>query len=177
MKCIMGETERLVLRQMTEEDFNFLKLIFSDHETMQYYPSTKNDEETKEWIGWTMENYRKFGIGMWIAEDRHTGEFYGQCGIVPQKIKGAVEMEIGYLFKKSAWGKGFATEAAAACVRFALYEWKFDKIISLIDPKNIPSIRVAEKIGMTYEGKIYRWNKHLSIFSIENMGLAIAENL
>ncbi|MFY4775388.1 GNAT family N-acetyltransferase [Metabacillus sp. RGM 3146] len=167
MKCIVAVTERLILRQMTKSDFDHLKEIFSDKETMKYYPSTKNDEDTKEWIYWTEENYRKFDIGLWIAEDKETGEFYGQCGIVPQKIKDKVEMEIGYLFKKTVWGRGYATEAALACRDLGILHLDFPKIISLIDPRNIPSIKVAERMGMKYEKNIFRWNKHLSIYSIE----------
>lgn len=82
---IIQETERLRLREMNHEDVMQLLTIFSDPVAMKYYPSTKSKSETKEWIEWTLENYRKFNLGLWVVEDLETGIFLGQCGIVLRK--------------------------------------------------------------------------------------------
>jgi RimJ/RimL family protein N-acetyltransferase len=75
-------TERLNLRRMTKDDTKNLMEIFSDPLAIRYYPSTKNEGETLEWIEWTQNNYDQYGVGLLIVEDKVTGEFLGQCGIV-----------------------------------------------------------------------------------------------
>ena len=159
-------TERLILRKMNHDDAVHLLEIFSDPEAMRYYPSTKNKKQTMEWIDWTLANYDKFDVGLWIVEDKETGEFLGQCGIVPQDIDGVLEMEIGYLFVRRAWGNGYATEAAMACRNYGFNQLKLNRIISLPDVNNIPSTRVAERIGMTAEKKINKWSKEVFVYSV-----------
>ncbi|MFD2043209.1 GNAT family N-acetyltransferase [Ornithinibacillus salinisoli] len=166
MDNIVLTTERLILREMTTDDVDKLMEIFSDPEAMKYYPSTKNKEQTIDWINWTLNNYAKYGVGLWIVEDRETGDFLGQCGIVPQEVDGVTEMEIGYLFAKRVWGNGYATEAASACKNYGFEKLKLKKIISLPDVNNIPSTRVAERIGMEVEKKIVKWGKEVSVYSI-----------
>ncbi|MGC4378346.1 GNAT family N-acetyltransferase [Fictibacillus sp. Mic-4] len=159
-------TERLQLRKMRNDDVNHLMEIFSDPEAMKYYPSTKSEKEALEWVNWTLDNYRNYGVGLWIVEDKQTGEFLGQCGMVLQKIDRAVEMEIGYLFARRAWGKGFATEAALACKKYGFETLKLPKLVSLIDPDNSPSIKVAERIDMTVEKRIHKWGKDVLVYSV-----------
>ncbi|MBM7572400.1 GNAT family N-acetyltransferase [Aquibacillus albus] len=161
------ETERLRLRDMKENDKDNLLEIFSDPIAMKYYPSTKNEEETVRWITWTRNNYRKFGVGLWVVEDKDTGKFLGQCGIVPQKIDGEVQMEIGYSFLREVWGRGFATEAARACKEYGIGTLELTRIISLIDPENTASIKVANRIGMVFEKNIMKWGKTLALYAVE----------
>ncbi|WP_229683268.1 GNAT family N-acetyltransferase [Virgibacillus oceani] len=158
-------TERLQLREMNMEDTDNLMKIFSDPEAMTYYPSTKTKEEAEKWIAWTLNNYASFGVGLWIVEDKHTGEFLGQCGIVPQKVEEKVEMEIGYLFARSVWGNGYATEAALACKQYGLEVLAYPKMVSLIDLHNQPSIKVAERIGMKRESILYKWDKDNYVYA------------
>ncbi|MBY7142784.1 GNAT family N-acetyltransferase [Virgibacillus sp. NKC19-3] len=151
---------------MNKNDVHHLMEIFSDPEAMTYYPSTKDESETIKWIDWTLQNYVSYGSGLWIVEEKETGEFLGQCGIVLQKVDGTVEMEIGYLFARRAWGKGYATEAAQACKKYGLEELGLKRIISLIDPENAPSIKVAERIGMKREKHIHKWGKDIVVYSV-----------
>lgn len=133
---------------------------------MKYYPSTKNESETMEWIKWTQKNYEEYGVGLWIVEDKVTGEFLGQCGIVPQEVEGVTEMEIGYLFVRRFWGKGYATEAALACKNYGFERLNLSKMISLIKVDNIPSTKVAERIGMKMMKKINKWGKEVFVYSV-----------
>jgi RimJ/RimL family protein N-acetyltransferase len=159
-------TERLILRKMNKDDVEHLMQIFSDPEAMKYYPATKDEKQTMEWIDWTLGNYAKYGVGLWIVENKETGEFLGQCGIVPQGVDGVTEMEIGYLFARRVWGKGYATEAAIACKKYGFDQIKLKKIISLPDVHNIPSAKVAERIGMKIEKTIHKWGKDVFVYSI-----------
>lgn len=166
MQTPVISTERLNLRKMVREDAKFLQEIFLDPVAMKYYPSTKDEKQTLDWIDWTLKNYVNYGVGLWIVEDKHTGEFLGQCGIVPQEVDGEVVMEIGYLFAKRVWGNGYATEAASACKQFGFEQLKLSKIVSLPDVNNIPSTKVAERIGMKVEKTIHKWGKDVFVYSV-----------
>ncbi|MFB6497190.1 GNAT family N-acetyltransferase [Bacillus haynesii] len=166
MKDMIMKTDRLILRKMRRDDAENLLEIFSDPIAMEYYPSTKNEKQTLQWIDWTLENYEKHGTGLWVAEHKQTGEFLGQCGIVPQEVEGSNEMEIGYLFKRSVWKNGYATEAASACKQYGFESFHLKKIVSLPDAQNLPSRKVAERIGMTLEKTIHKWGKEIAVYSV-----------
>ncbi|MBS4172704.1 GNAT family N-acetyltransferase [Bacillus sp. FJAT-49736] len=159
-------TERLVLRKMEKEDVHNLLEIFSDPEAMKYYPSTKDEKETMNWIEWTIGNYEKHGVGLWIVEEKESGKFLGQCGIVPQEVDGMTEMEIGYLFARRVWGKGYATEAALGCKNYGFEQLQLSKLVSLPDVNNFPSRKVAERIGMTLIKTIPKWGKEVCVYSV-----------
>lgn len=159
-------TERLRLRKMSSDDVELLMEIFSDPEAMKYYPSTKDEEQTMKWIDWTLTNYEEHGVGLWIVENKRTGEFLGQCGIVPQEVEGTTAMEIGYLFARRVWGNGYAAEAALACKNYGFEQLKLNRMVSLPDVNNIPSSRVAERIGMKREKTIIKWGKEVAVYSV-----------
>ena len=87
------ETARLTLRELAENDLSSLLEIFSDAETMQFYPRTKTIEEVEKWIAWNLRLYRDRGFGLWAIEDKNSGHFIGECGLVPQMVGGAEEVE------------------------------------------------------------------------------------
>lgn len=159
-------TERLKLREMRKDDGENLLKIFSDPEAMRYYPSTKGKKETEDWINWTLDNYSKYKTGLWIVDDKKTGEFLGQCGLVLQEIEGRIEMEIGYLFVRRFWGKGYATEAAMASKSYGFKCLGLTKLISIIDIRNHRSVKVSERIGMNLEKQITRKGKEVFIYSV-----------
>ncbi len=162
----MFETDRLKLRQMDANDEDNLMRIFSDPTAMQYYPSTKTREEAQRWIQWNLKNYESHGAGLWICELKENGIFVGQCGIVPQIVDEQHEMEIGYLFVRDYWGKGLATEAAKASKDFGFTKLGLKRLISMIYKPNSPSIKVAERVGMTFEKETLINNRETLIYSI-----------
>ncbi len=96
---------------------------------------------------------------------KETDELIGDCGLVRQTVDGRTEIEIGYHIHKKYWSRGFATEAAKACKAYGFHQLHFNKLICLIDPKNIPSIRVAEKIGFTKEKEVFIFGKNHAVYS------------
>lgn len=160
------ETSRLRLRELNETDLHGLFEIFSDVETMRYYPRTKTLDETRKWIDWNKRLYSDFKHGLWAIEDKNTGKFIGECGLVPQKVNGADEVELGYHVNKQFWGQGYAPEAAVACCTYGFEILKLQKLISIISPENKPSVRVAEKIGMSLIMKLEMWGRPNLIYSI-----------
>lgn len=163
------ETARLRLRRMTRKDADPLFDIFSDPVTMQYYPKTRNREEVDQWIDWTLNNYQLYGVGLWIVENRETGDFLGQCGIVPQTVQEESEWEIGYLFLRQHWGRGYATEAAQACRDYGFRTLEATHLISLINPANTPSIAVAQRNGMHFRERVVWHDKPIHVYTIDRL--------
>ena len=110
----MIETERLLLREYTIEDYDSLYEIMSDAETMQHYPAPFDEARTRRWIEWNLENYAQYGFGLWAVVLKETGEFIGDCGLTLQNIDGEMLPEIGYHIHKKYWRRGFAKEASRA---------------------------------------------------------------
>ncbi|GAC1384656.1 MAG: GNAT family N-acetyltransferase [Herpetosiphon sp.] len=161
------ETPRLLLRRMHAGDADHLLEIFSDQIAMRYYPGTKNRTETLDWIAWCERNYEQYGIGLWLATLKATGEFAGQCGLVTQEVEGHPETEIGYLFVRRLWGRGLATEAARACRDYGFDQLGRERLVSLIVPDNLASRRVAEKNGLTLRREIVKWEKQVLVYAID----------
>lgn len=155
---IVLETQRFFLRELTLDDEDFLYEILSDPITMQYYPSPKNREETRQWLDRALEDYRDRGHWLWAVCSRATGDPVGQCGLIHQVVNDQSELEIGYLIARRYWGRGYATEAAIACRDYAFETLQRQRVISLIHPENLASRRVAEKNGMTLESQLF-WNE------------------
>jgi [ribosomal protein S5]-alanine N-acetyltransferase len=161
------ETKRLVLRRMEMADVDDLMGIFSDPVAMRYYPGTKSREEAEEWVCWTLGSYRDHGFGQWVATLKGSGEFAGQCGLTVQEVEGKDEVEIGYLFLRRFWGRALATEAARAARDHGFHTLGYRRLVSLIDPGNLASRRVAEKVGMALEKTVWKWNKEVCVYSVE----------
>ncbi len=163
------ETPRLVLRQLTTDDVDNLMGIFSDPVAMRFYPSPMSKQEVRELIQRHLGHYREYGIGLWAAllkEKNADNTFVGLVGLIPQDVEGKREIEIGYLFLRSYWGLGLATEGAVACRDYGFNKLGLQKLISLIDPDNKASIRVAEKVGMSLEKNITKWDKPILVYAI-----------
>ncbi len=160
------ETERMFLRRMEMDDVDNLMGIFSDPEAMRYYPATKSREEAEGWVRWVRRSYEENGFGLYAAILEESDEFAGQCGLVPQEVEGEREVEIGYLFLRKFWGKGLATEAASACRDYGVDHLGLDRVVSLIDPANLASRRVAEKVGMKLEKRVEKWGKTIYVYSV-----------
>ena len=165
MKVLL-ETERMVLRPLETADIENLLGIFSDREAMRYYPRTKDRREAEGWVRWNRESYRRNGYGLWAAILKDSGEFAGQCGLVGQEVEGKNEVEIGYMFLKKLWERGLATEAARACRDHGFDVLGYGRLVSLIDPENLASRRVAEKVGITLEKRTHKWGKTICVYSV-----------
>jgi RimJ/RimL family protein N-acetyltransferase len=160
------QTPRLSLREMTPDDLDFLATLLGDERVMRYYPKCCTRDEAKLWLDRILERYALHGHAFWLVSLRSTGEPIGQVGLLVQHVDGVDESEIGYLIHAPYWRQGYALEAASAVRDFAFGELDKRRVISLIRPVNIPSQRVALRIGMKPE-KITHWHdlEHL-VFSL-----------
>ncbi len=87
--------------------------------------------------------------------------------MVVQEVDAKTELEIGYMFLRKFWGNGFATEAASATRDYAFQRLGSKRVISLIDPANTRSIRVAEKVGMRLEKEVRKWDKLIHVYALK----------
>lgn len=142
------DTEHLILRELTLHDLQFLYPILSDEETMQYYPRPYSREEVRGWIERSLLSYRENNFGLWAIELKQTGVFIGQCGITLQNINGNCVPEIGYHIDRRYWNMGYGTEAAQGCLDYGFHQLQLDEIFIHTYTKNLPSIRIAQKLGM-----------------------------
>ena len=147
----LPETKRLFLREWTMQDLDAWAAILSDAEVMRYYPKPFDRQNVQDWIAWNLENYRTDGFGLWAVHLRATGKLLGDCGITMQQIHGQRLPEIGFHMKKSVWGQGYATEAAKACLAWGMQQTDFPAFHCYQKSTNLPSRRVAEKLGMTLQ--------------------------
>jgi ribosomal-protein-alanine N-acetyltransferase len=143
------ETERLLLREFVHGDVDALAAVISDPETMRFYPERRDRAGVGSWIERNRRRYRDDGHGLWAMVLKSSGEVMGDCGLTRQTVDGVDEIEIGYHVRRDLWGRGFAPEAAAACRDYGFEKLGVARLISLIRPENLPSRRVAEKIGLT----------------------------
>lgn len=151
------ETERLYMREMNQSDFDSLCKILQDEDTMYAYEGAFNDEEVQEWLDRQISRYQKWNFGLWAVVLKKTGEVIGQCGLTMQPWKDTEVLEIGYLFNREYWHKGYATEAASACKQYAFEVLKADEVCSIIRDTNISSQNVALRNGMVQTDT---WVKH-----------------
>ena len=145
------ETERLYLREMTEADYPDLCEMIQDEETMYAYNGAMSDRESREWLERQLARYERYGFGFWAVCLKETDEMVGQCGLTMQPWQDTEVLEIGYLLKKKYWHRGYATEAAVACKKYAFENLNRAKVYSIIKSDNLASMKIAESIGMIKE--------------------------
>ena len=153
---IIIETERLLLRHLIMDDLDELYSLYQDYEIRQFFPEgVLSYEETKEELEWHMHGHPKHPeLGLWATVYKETGKFIGRCGLIPWAIEEKDEVEIAYLLDKAFWGQGLATEAAKGILQYGFEKLNLFRLICLIDPENIASQKVANKIGMSLEREV-----------------------
>lgn len=146
---VIFETERLVLREMTEDDAGALAAILKDPEVMYAYGHDFTDGDVREWLCRQRARYAQYGFGLWAVTLKGLPFMIGQAGLTMQPYKGGEVLEAGWLLNKTYWRRGYAGEAAEGCRRYAFGTLCADRLCSIIKADNAASIKVAESIGMT----------------------------
>lgn len=151
MKKII-ETNRLYLRELSVADTENFYLLNADEEVIKYTGDKAFDSinEAKSFLE-NYNPYQEYGYGRWAVIDKSNEEFLGWCGL---KYSSEVdEVDIGFRFFKKHWNKGFATESAKACLDYGFEKLNLKTIVGRAMEANTASIKVLEKIGMTFVGK------------------------
>lgn len=146
------ETNRLYLREMTQADLPLLCKHLQDAEVMYAYEHAFSDAEVQEGLDKQFQRYKQYGFGIWAVILKENEELIGQCGLSMQPCEDKELLEIGYIFQKKYWHKGYATEAAVACRKYAFDTLDADEVFSIIRDMNTASQNVAKRNGMRVQG-------------------------
>ena len=160
------ETERLRMRMFTEADFDTFASILADPEVMTFLgegvPIPRDDAWRR--FAFLIGHWHLRGYGMCAVEEKSSGQVAGHVGVFYPE--GWPELEVGWTLHRDFQGKGYATEAGAAAMDWCFTELGREKVSSVIRPGNERSIRVAEKLGETFEREVTIQNHPCLIYSI-----------
>jgi len=167
---IKFSTERLIIRQFIESDKDALTLIIAEPEVMRFSlngPITI--EQAREQLrNKDIAHYENDGYGLWALIHKQDKALIGFAGLLIQNIDGEQKIEISYRLHPSYWKQGLAIEATKAIVHYAFTELKLDSLIAIIDPANINSIKVAEKLGMSFFKNTIFHSIAVSVYQLYN---------
>lgn len=146
------ETGRLLLRQFTQADFETYVAYYNDEATAKYVGGKLSRAQAWRHMASILGHWVLKGFGLWAVEEKSTGDFIGCIGL--WEPEGWPELEVGYWLTERAQGHGYACEAALRARDFAYQELGATTLVSYIHPDNVPSIRLAERMGATLEETI-----------------------
>src|SRR5215472_19086187 len=162
-------TRRLIIRPFTAADFEAIHAVWSDPEVMGPVPSRAYDRQ-QSWarLSAKLSHQARHGFSKWAVAEQASGTVIGECGV--HYLEDGPDIELGYKLARAYWGHGFASEAARACLDWALAE-RPERVVAIADPANTRSARILAKIGMTQHGTFSRLN-HTWDFYVATRGQA-----
>ncbi|WP_248277988.1 GNAT family N-acetyltransferase [Paenibacillus sp. SZ31] len=164
----MMETERLMFRKYTKNDFDLLFEMTSEPNMMKFIrhggPWTKEEtmQSLEKFINWNKDDK-----GLLLAFNKENNKLIGTSGLIPQIIEGTDELEVGYWVVEQHWGMGYGYEQAKAWKEHGMDHLKQRRLISLIQHGNVGSMKVAQKNGMKHEKDVDIIGKNVAVYSIE----------
>lgn len=166
MSEVQLETDRLLMRMWGNDDFEAYFQICSDPEVMRYLGG-KTFDRLEAWrhMAFIVGHWQLRGYGHWAVEEKASGELVGRIGFL--NPEGWPAFELGWTLARKFWGRGYASEGARRALAYAFDELGKDHVISLIDPQNQNSIKVAERLGERLEGRTDLLGRELLIYGID----------
>lgn len=161
------ETARLILRMYEIRDVDAIHAIWNDPDVTRYFPPEhrqRTKEQVSERLSRLLQRWRERGYGQWAVVLKDDKKLIGYCGLQP--LDKTTQVEIFYGFPRQYWGKGFATEAARAALRYAFEEIKLPRVAAVTHPENAASQKVLQKISFKSEGEKRIYEMNLSYFSL-----------
>jgi ribosomal-protein-alanine N-acetyltransferase len=151
------ETERLLFREMTPDDAAHAYELNNDPEVLRYTGDEPFDsiKEASDFLS-NYAHYRQYGYGRWAVVRKSDHAWIGWCGLKCHPEEN--EFDIGFRLLRKYWNQGYATEAAAACIKIGFDQYNMHSIIGRAMPENEASIRVLEKLGMAFEDFVFEDN-------------------
>jgi ribosomal-protein-alanine N-acetyltransferase len=166
---VVLETDRLVLRTFRESDLDGLEALYRDPEVRRYVPDCPADRAaTREELMWFVAggNPARPGTGLWATIHKATGAFIGRCGLIPWTIEGREEVEVAYMIDRRFWRQGLGAEVVRALIRHGFERLGLSRVIAVIEPGNVASIRTAERAGLAFERVANVEGLHCPVYAI-----------
>jgi len=162
------ETDRLLLRPFQESDLDAYATMTADPEVMRFMDGPQDRTTAWRSMAGCLGHWVLRGYGLWAVEERASGQLIGRIGLI--NPEGWPGLEVGWLLARPHWGQGYATEGARAALGHAFDIQQADHVISLINPQNAASIRVAERLGERFERKIEFFGGETLVYGIDRPG-------
>jgi RimJ/RimL family protein N-acetyltransferase len=153
------------MRTFTEDDLAPLAAIQGDQEVMRFFGGPRDQEQVRAGLLRAIAQYEAVGFGKWAVVLRSTAQLIGRCGPSPEDIEGTNEVEVGYLLARGHWGQGLATEATRAAIDHCFAALGLQRVVSIVHPLNLPSRRLAQRVGMTDERAVQWRGMNMRLFS------------
>ncbi len=169
---LLLETPRLWLRPLSWDDLEDLACIYADPRVTRFISTTglpRSREETLFFLKRITTAQQERGLSLWAFVLKETGHVIGRGGPSFQEVEGQEELEIGWALAYNYWGQGLASEAARAARDYLFWELGQERLISIIDPPNVASQRVAEKLGSIYERDAVAFGKTCRIYALHKL--------
>jgi RimJ/RimL family protein N-acetyltransferase len=161
-------TPRLTLRAWTLEDAPQLFDILQQKDILRYFPNqvAPSIDKVQRYIRHHQDHWQVHGWGHWAVASQKTGAVLGWVGL--EYLEDVQETEVAYLLSNRAWGRGLASEAASATVRYGFEQAGLQKIIGLVHPENIASARVLQKSALSFHQRVTLWGMELDWYQADN---------
>lgn len=153
---IVLQTPRLYLRKIRMADRPAIGSILQDAEVMYAWEHAFSDDEVTDWMEQNLMRYDRDGYSYWAVMEKSTGDLVGLCGLLAEKAGEESDLGVGYIFGKKYWHRGYAQESASACVDYAFRTLGAGHVTAQIRPNNLPSVKVAERLGMTVRSQFVK---------------------
>ncbi len=149
------DTARLRLRRFVPTDLDALAAMYGKPTTMRFlnHGQPRPREETAELLQRILASWERDGFGYLAVEPAGGGPLLGRAGLKP--LEDTPEIELGYLFDDTCWGRGYATEASEALLRWGFQTLELSHVVAVADPDNHASLRVMQKLGMRPDGRAF----------------------
>jgi RimJ/RimL family protein N-acetyltransferase len=160
-------TDRLQLRMFRPDDLEAYAAMCADPEVMRYLGDGKALSRADAWrqMAMILGHWQLRGFGLWAVEERASGDLVGRIGFF--QPEGWPGFELGWMLRRASWGKGYATEGGRRALAHAFTELGRTHLISLIRPTNQASIRVAERLGQSLEGRTELFGHEALVYGID----------
>lgn len=156
------ETARLRLERPTEKDGPALRGLWRDEQVQSFLGGAVSERVAGERFAGILAHWREHGYGMYVVRRKPSGEPVGLCGL----SRLGEEVEVAYKFWPHFWGRGYATESAAACLGYGFRALDLERIVGIAQEANAGSRRVLEKIGMRHERGVVMWGFPQRVYAI-----------
>ena len=153
---IVLKTPRLYLRKIRMADRPAIGSILQDAEVMYAWEHAFSDDEVTDWMEQNLMRYDRDGYSYWAVMEKSTGDLVGLCGLLAEKAGDESDLGVGYIFGKKYWHRGYAQESVSACVDYAFRTLGAGHVTAQIRPNNLPSVKVAERLGMTVRSQFLK---------------------
>ena len=162
------ETPRLLIRRLEPGDVEPLAVLWTDVEVTRYLGGPRDPQRVRASMAADAAAVEQPAMDLWTVVEKVGGRVVGHCGLLEKTVDGRAEVELVYVLARWAWGHGYATEAAAAVCKYAFEGLGLRRLVSLVDPPNAASLRVAARLGMRLKGETVRPDgRHLLVLVLE----------